>query len=270
MWKLLTGVPLTRQDLRFMDMDLLIQLETLESMAESDLDQLEYPASIMRANDKTVLHLLDQPCVTASTRHDYISAVLQVRLHEFDQQVAAMREGMAEVVPVPLLSLLHGTELEALVAGNVRIDLHMLKAVTEYRPLTLPPSHELFQWFWEILDSFSEHQRGLFLRFVWGRSRLPRFEASFSHKFVINVQVDKFGAAPNVSADSSLPTALTCFFMLKLPPYSSKDIMQDKLCYAVHSCKAMDADAYAHTDLHDAPPGNIAEDSDDEEAPDDD
>lgn len=37
------------------------------------------------------------------------------RLHEFDEQVAAVREGMARVVPVPLLSLFTGYELETMV-----------------------------------------------------------------------------------------------------------------------------------------------------------
>ena len=38
-----------------------------------------------------------------------------LRLHEFDEQVSAVREGMARVVPVPLLSLFTGYELETMV-----------------------------------------------------------------------------------------------------------------------------------------------------------
>ena len=37
------------------------------------------------------------------------------RLHEFDDQVKWVREGMARVVPVPLLSLFTGYELETMV-----------------------------------------------------------------------------------------------------------------------------------------------------------
>lgn len=39
-----------------------------------------------------------------------------LRLHEFDEQVSAVREGMACVVPVPLLSLFTGYELETMVS----------------------------------------------------------------------------------------------------------------------------------------------------------
>lgn len=38
------------------------------------------------------------------------------RLHEYDEQVSAVREGMARVVPVPLLSLFTGYELETMVS----------------------------------------------------------------------------------------------------------------------------------------------------------
>lgn len=44
---------------------------------------------------------------------------LPLRLHEFDEQVAAVREGMARVVPVPLLSLFTGYELETMVGLSV-------------------------------------------------------------------------------------------------------------------------------------------------------
>ncbi len=42
--------------------------------------------------------------------------VVSRRLHEFDDQVRWVREGMARVVPVPLLSLFTGYELETMVS----------------------------------------------------------------------------------------------------------------------------------------------------------
>lgn len=46
---------------------------------------------------------------------NYISLFTIFRLHEFDDQVKWVREGMAKVVPVPLLSLFTGLELETMV-----------------------------------------------------------------------------------------------------------------------------------------------------------
>lgn len=48
------------------------------------------------------------------------------RLHEFDEQVAAVREGMARVVPVPLLSLFTGYELETMVCLPVLLPWNCL------------------------------------------------------------------------------------------------------------------------------------------------
>jgi hypothetical protein len=36
-------------------------------------------------------------------------------------------------------------------------------------------------------------------------------------------------------ADTKLPTAATCFNVLRLPAYSSEKVMQEKLMYAIHS-----------------------------------
>lgn len=44
------------------------------------------------------------------------------------------------------------------------------------------------QWFWEILGEFNNLERSLFLRFVWGRTRLPRTIEDFRGRdFVLHV-----------------------------------------------------------------------------------
>jgi E3 ubiquitin-protein ligase HERC2 len=46
----------------------------------------------------------------------------------------------------------------------------------------------LITWFWDVLEEFSNEERSLFLRFVWGRTRLPRTIADFRGRdFVIQV-----------------------------------------------------------------------------------
>jgi E3 ubiquitin-protein ligase HERC2 len=107
-------------------------------------------------------------------------------LGEFDRQVAAIREGMAEVIPVPLLSLFTGVEIETMVCGSPDIPLDLLKSVTTYKGID--PSAALIKWFWQTLEQFSNTERSLFLRFVWGRTRLPRTIADFRGRdFVIQV-----------------------------------------------------------------------------------
>lgn len=44
------------------------------------------------------------------------------------------------------------------------------------------------------------------------------------------------------AADSTFPKADTCFFNLMLPPYSSLDILRDRLLFAINNTDTMDAD----------------------------
>ena len=71
--------------------------------------------------------------VTSENRTEYVKLAMQFRLHEFDPAVACVREGMSRVVPVPLLSLFTGYELETMVCGSPDIPLHLLKSVATYK-----------------------------------------------------------------------------------------------------------------------------------------
>ena len=61
----------------------------------------------------------------------------------------------------------------------------------------------------------------LFLRFVWGRTRLPRSIADFRGRdFVLQI-LDKYNPP-----DDFLPESYTCFFLLKMPRYSGKAVLR--------------------------------------------
>lgn len=47
-----------------------------------------------------------------------------------------------------------------------------------------------------------------------------------------------------MKAPDGLPTAQTCFFQLRLPPYTSKENMAERLRYAIHNCRSIDMDNY--------------------------
>ena len=49
--------------------------------------------------------------------------------------------------------------------------------------------------------------------------------------------------------DHFLPESYTCFFLLKMPRYSCKSVLQEKLKYAIHFCKSIDTDDYARVAL---------------------
>ncbi len=89
--------------------------------------------------------------------------------------------------------------------------------------------------FWRVLEDFSNHERRLFLRFAWGRERLPPEEELQREELKIFPLACK-------DADKQLPQAETCFFTLKLPKYSSFEIAREKLLYAIVHTRTIDGD----------------------------
>jgi len=67
------------------------------------------------------------------------------------------------------------------------------------------------QWFWEILGSFSNDERILFMRFVSGRSRLPVNTADLSQRFQI-LKIDRVNMANVVRSCNHTHTRLTALF----------------------------------------------------------
>lgn len=67
--------------------------------------------------------------------------------------------------------------------------------------------------------------------------------------------------------DHFLPESYTCFFLLKLPRYSCKQVLEEKLKYAIHFCKSIDTDDYARIALTGEPTADdSSDDSDNEDA----
>ncbi|EPY15055.1 hypothetical protein STCU_12370 [Strigomonas culicis] len=88
--------------------------------------------------------------------------------------------------------------------------------------------------FLSVLETMTDEDRTLLLRFITGQSRLPL-------KSRIKVQ--------HSGNKNTLPTSSTCFFTLRLPSYSSDQKMKERLLYASRQCKAIDADGLARENL---------------------
>jgi len=98
---------------------------------------------------------------------------------------------MARVIPLPLLNLFTGYELETMVCGHSEIPLGLLRSVATYKGVEA--TSPLVLWFWEVMEEFTNEERSLFLRFVWGRTRLPRTIADFRGRdFVFTVSLTIF------------------------------------------------------------------------------
>ncbi|XP_060835591.1 E3 ubiquitin-protein ligase HERC2 isoform X3 [Rhopalosiphum padi] len=253
MWKLLCGMKLTPTDLIEIDKDYVPGLLYVRDLdGEDEFTNLDISFCTTSSTGRTVILSSQHKLVTLNNKHEYIQACLNFRLHEFNEQIKMVQKGMARVIPVPLLSIFTSNELETMVCGSPEIPINMLLSIVTYKGIEA--QDKLVQWFWEILSEFTNQERSLFLRFVWGRTRLPRAIEDFRGRdFVLHV-IDRYSPA-----DNFLPESYTCFFLLKIPRYSNKDVMNEKLKYAIHFCKSIDTDDYARIALPRSMEGSSAD-----------
>lgn len=258
-WKLLVGLRLNLEDIEDIDRGFVAKYSYLSSLSNEnsekkcdgiekhsnevdDVTILELPYSVRSSSSSEVCLSQTETLVTNQNKQEYLKSALHYKLHECDKQIEWIRNGMSQVVPVPLISLFTGPELENMVCGSPEIHVDALRTITTYRGIE--PSSSLVEWFWQVLEEFSNHERSLFLRFVWGRTRLPRTAMDFKGKDFIFQVLEKYHPA-----DEYLPESYTCFFLLKMPKYTNVHVLREKLKYAIYFCKSIDSDDYARIDL---------------------
>ncbi|KAL3277276.1 hypothetical protein HHI36_012626 [Cryptolaemus montrouzieri] len=213
-WKLVVGEPVTIEDLEEVDCMYVQSLRSIRDIHVSGVTAENFhdviPLECFEGTSCTgkivpIVYGGRSIPLTFENRNQYFEQAVKFRIQEFNIQIAAIREGMAGVIPVPLLSLVTADHMEKLVCGISHISIPLLKKIVRYRELD--ENHQLVQWLWNILENFTDNERVLFMRFVSGRSRLPANLADLSQRFQV-MKVDK--------AVNGLPTAQTCFFQLRI------------------------------------------------------
>jgi hypothetical protein len=139
-WKPLAGQKPTRNDLKAIDAlcyEVLERVSTIQNegvTAETFNDYIPYHFTTMASNGEEIElkeHGSRIP-VTWDNRHEFTALVESYRIKEFDVQVEAMRQGLAAIVPVHLLSLFSWEELELMVCGQREIDIDLLRVIPSF------------------------------------------------------------------------------------------------------------------------------------------
>uniref|UniRef100_A0A0D9WHF8 HECT-type E3 ubiquitin transferase n=1 Tax=Leersia perrieri TaxID=77586 RepID=A0A0D9WHF8_9ORYZ len=161
--------------------------------------------------------------VSADNLEQYVSFVVDATVRSgIARQLEAFKSGFNEVFPLSMLQVFSEDELERLLCGE-QDTWDFAKLVDHIKfdhgyTSSSPP----------VINEFGGHQRRAFLQFITGSPRLPPGGlAALNPKFTV---VRKHNSN---EADDDLPSVMTCANYLKLPPYSSKDKMRDKLLYAI-------------------------------------
>jgi ubiquitin-protein ligase E3 A len=112
-------------------------------------------------------------------------------------------------------------ELDLLVSGVDVLDWGQLQTNAKYSDGYTPDSR-IVQWFWEVFSELSDDHKRWLLRFATGTDRTP---VSGLSDVVLTIQ--------RAGDPEKLPVAHTCFNILTLPDYPTKDTLKKKLMIAI-------------------------------------
>jgi len=91
------------------------------------------------------------------------------------------------------------------------------------------------KWFWEMFEGFTQDERKSYLKYVWGRSKIPTDCSNLRYRHRVDIcdgHMEKNG----------FPIAHTCFFSVDVPGYDSLEVMSEKFKYAMEACGEIDGD----------------------------
>ncbi|KAK7508593.1 hypothetical protein BaRGS_00000159 [Batillaria attramentaria] len=167
--------------------------------------------------------------VTERNKKEYLERMVKWRLERgVTEQTDSLIKGFHEVLESRLVSTFDARELELVIAGTVEIDVADWRANTDYRS-GYHDEHPVIMWFWEAIEKFDNERQLRLLQFVTGTSSIPYegFAALRGSNGPRKFCIEKWGKV------TSLPRAHTCFNRLDLPPYTSFDMLFEKLVMAV-------------------------------------
>jgi hypothetical protein len=177
-------------------------ISTEEDFAE-DFKALRYVIRNSSGGEVALVPGGEEKPVTFANRLEYCELCDAHRLNEFKPAVAAIRRGLACIVPIRALQYFTPKELDVLITGDPSCDIKLLKEHTKY--CGYGANDPICKRFWRVFEDFTSDQRTNFIRFTWGRSRLP--DRSFTQEW-------KFRLTKWDKNTAQLPEAHTCFFQV--------------------------------------------------------
>jgi len=176
----------------------------------------------------------DKP-VTIWNIEEFVSLVVNIFLVDgVKLQLDSFRNGFNEVFPSECLKgLFTVNELEAMLCGmnTQKWTLEDLQKHTKCDHGYAMSSRSVIN-LWEVMSEFTPQEQREFLVFVTGSPNLPVGGwKSLNPKLTI-VRKDHQNRGQS-SPDQYLPSVMTCVNYLKLPDYSSKVVLKEKLLFAM-------------------------------------
>jgi hypothetical protein len=177
----------------------------------------------------------DRMVLTRPDALQYVDDVIQwIGYGGHEAAIRAFQLGFGSVISIPTMSTLFSIQDLSTLLGNAQVTedrtqqwtypvLHGAVRADHGYTKDAPRIHDLIQ----LLCSFDIPTRKLFLQFVTGSSRLPLGGwTALQPPFTIVLR-------PADDPDQYLPSVMTCANYLKLPNYSSAEVLKSRLLFAI-------------------------------------
>ncbi|KAI6218331.1 HECT-type E3 ubiquitin transferase [Aphelenchoides fujianensis] len=175
--------------------------------------------------------------VTNENKISYIHQMAQFRVvGQTKEQSACFVQGFQSIINSQWLALFSTHELQHVISGQTSdVDIDDLRKHTQYYG-GFHSNHRVIKWLWSILErDFTPEER----HFIWSpRSSIRCVDDTpddMDQGDTLGSVIRGFLAIKRKHSMTRLPTASTCFNLLKLPNYSKKSVLLEKLRYAIHS-----------------------------------
>ncbi|CAO3577234.1 unnamed protein product [Absidia cylindrospora] len=188
--------------------------------------------------------------VTNENKLEYVYLMADYKLNQRARdQTKAFIQGFRSMISADWIKVFSPPELQRVISGeDVDFDIPDLRRHTQYQNGYFD-QHPIIKILWQIVQEFSSDEKRAFLKFVTSCPKPPLggfsyLEPPFTIRMIspneqsiegmglvramlkLNTNSDKLGR---------LPSSSTCFNLLKLPAYTKKSLLREKLHYAIHS-----------------------------------
>lgn len=167
--------------------------------------------------------------VTEENKFEYLRLMFEAKVStpQIKSFVQGFRKAMA-IQSMPIQKF-KAKEMRLFITGATTID------VTDWKNNSIYSGYQYSDreivWFWEIVESFDDEKRRKLLKWVTGCRNAPM--QGFAHLIGSGGIVYRFKISRHGFDINRLPQSHTCFNTIDLPPYSSKETMQEKIEMAI-------------------------------------
>ncbi|XP_011882075.1 PREDICTED: probable E3 ubiquitin-protein ligase HERC4 isoform X2 [Vollenhovia emeryi] len=160
--------------------------------------------------------------VTLKNKQQYVDLYVDYILNKsVETQFRAFAKGFHNVCGGRVLELFHSHELMLLLIGNENYDWEELEKNTTYKD-NYSKTHPTIVLFWQVFHELPLEEKKKFLLFLTGSDRIP-LQGMKAIKMIIQPMAD----------ERFLPAAHTCFNLLDLPRYRTREKLKYKLLQAI-------------------------------------